>query len=265
MKKLVLVAVIFLVAGVTFGQTLKKGMVVAVSSYELILKDNVTFDQFIKFSREKYIPAMEKLLPGEKIYLLTGDRGENKFRYGELLVFDDVATRNKYYPIEDDTATSPALKAVLPQLMALTAETDNYVKYAKRVYTDWIVSETSGLELKPGTVLAVRAYELTLKDDVTSKQYKDFTEQKYNPAMEKAMPGTKMVTMWGDRGENKFRTGEMWVFDNLDIRNKYFPSENDTVNSQAMQTALDAVKPLTDEGNKYLVNAKRVYTDWIIK
>ncbi len=138
---------IILVTGVTFGQTLKKGTVVAISSYELILKDNVTFDQFIKFSIEKYIPTVEKLLPGAKIYLLTGDRGENKFRYGELLVFDDVATRNKYYPKEDDTATSPALKAVLPQLMALSAENDNYVKYAKRVYTDWITGETTGLEL----------------------------------------------------------------------------------------------------------------------
>ena len=45
--------------GVTFGQTLKKGMVVAVSSYELILEDNVTFDQFIKFLKEKDIPPMK--------------------------------------------------------------------------------------------------------------------------------------------------------------------------------------------------------------
>lgn len=265
MKKLILVASIFLVSGVIFGQTLKKGMVVAINSYELILKDNVTFDQFIKFSKEKYIPALEKLIPGEKIYLLIGDRGENKFRYGEMYVFDDVSTRNKYYPKEDDTATSPAFKAILPQLMALSAENNNYVKYAKRVYTDWIVGESAGLELKPGTVLALSAYELTLKDDVTLKQYNDFSEQKYNPALVKAMPGTKMVTMLGDRGENKFRTGEMWIFDNVEVRNKYFPTENDTKNSPALQTALDAVKPLSDESNKYLVNANRVYTDWIIK
>lgn len=265
MKKLILVAVIILGTGVTFGQTLKKGMVVAFSSYELILKDNVTLDQFIKFSREKYIPALEKLLPGQKMYLLTGDRGENKFRYGELLVFDDVATRNKYYPKEEDTTTAPAIKAVLPQLTAISAEGNNYVKYAKRVYTDWIIGETTGLEIKPGTVIALSAYELTMKDDVTSKQYNDFTEQKYNPALEKAMPGTKLVTLWGDRGENKFRTGEMWIFDNVDVRNKYFPSENDTINSPALQTAMDKVKALSDEGNKYLVNTKRVYTDWIVK
>jgi hypothetical protein len=265
MKKLILVAAIVLVTGVTFGQTIKKGMVVAVSSYELILKDNVNFDQFIKFSREKYIPALEKLLPGMKIFLLTGDRGENKFRYGEMLVFDDVATRNKYYPIEEDTTTSPALKAVLPQLMSLSSEANNYVKYAKRVYTDWIIGETKGLELKPGTVIALSAYELALKDDVTPKQYNDFSEQRYNPAMEEAMPGTKLITIWGDRGENKFRTGEMWVFDNLDVRNKYFPSENDTKNSPAMQSALNKVKPLSDESSKYVLNAKRVYTDWIIE
>ncbi len=81
MKKLILVAVISLVAGVTFGQTtLKKGMVVALSSYELVLKDNVTLQQFINFTEQKYNPAYEKAMPGTKLVMLWGDRGENKYR-----------------------------------------------------------------------------------------------------------------------------------------------------------------------------------------
>ena len=265
MKKLMLVAVIILVTGVTFGQALKKGMVVAVNSYELILNDNVTLDQFLAFTQQKYIPEIEKIVPGIKVYVLTGDRGENKFRYGELMVFDDVATRDKYYPKEDDTATSEASRALMPKLMPLGIEYNKFVKSMNRVYTDWITGDAAGVVLKKGTVLAVSAYDIVLKDNVTPKQYNDFYELKYNPALVSAMPGSYIVTLLGDRGQNKFRTGEMWIFDNVDVRNKYFPSENDTKIPDVLQAALDKVKPLSDEGNNYVVNVKRVYTDWIIR
>jgi hypothetical protein len=57
----------------------------------------------------------------------------------------------------------------------------------------------------------------------------------------------------------------MWIFDNVDVRNKYFPSEDDTENSAALQTALDKIKSISDEGNKYVIASKRTYTDWIIR
>jgi len=140
MKKLILVAVIILVTGVTFGQTtIKKGMVVALSSYELVLKENVTLQQFINFTEQKYIPEYEKALPGIKFIMLWGDRGENKFRYGEMWVFEDVATRNKYFPTENDTVNSAALMAAMTKLKAVNDESGKYVLNAKRVYTDWIV------------------------------------------------------------------------------------------------------------------------------
>jgi hypothetical protein len=140
MKKLILVAAIILVTGVTFGQTtLKKGMVVALSSYELVLKDNVTLQQFINFNEQKYIPEAEKAMPGTKLIMLWGDRGENKFRYGEMWVFDNAAIRDKYFPAENDTATSPAMKAVMEKLKAISDESSKYILNAKRVYTDWLV------------------------------------------------------------------------------------------------------------------------------
>jgi hypothetical protein len=139
MKKLILVAAIVLVTGVTFGQTLKKGMVVALSSYELVLKDNVTLQQFINFTEQKYNPEYEKAMPGTKLVMLWGDRGENKFRYGEMWIFDDVATRNKYFPTESDTAMSAAMKNVVTKMKALNDESNKYVLSAKRVYTDWLV------------------------------------------------------------------------------------------------------------------------------
>lgn len=240
-------------------------MVVAVNSYTLTLRDDVTLDQFISFNEEKYIPEMEKAMPGTKIYQLIGDRGENKFHWGIMWIFDDVATRDKYYPVENDTAISPALKGILPVLESLSQEGSKYVVNADRMYTDWIVGDTPGITLNKGTVIALSSYDMHLKNDVSFKQYADFTVKKYNPALEAAMPGSKLVTLWGDRGDKKFHPGEMWIFENTDVRNKYFPSENETQNSPVLQTALEKVKPLSDEGNKYVSDSQRTYTDWIIK
>jgi hypothetical protein len=265
MKKLVLSLLFILVTGLIFSQTLKKGMVVAVSTYNLTLRDDVSLDQFIRFNDEKYIPELEKAMPGTKIYQLIGDRGENKYHWGEMVIFDDVATRDKYYPVENDTAMSPAIKGIMPVLQSLSQESSKYVLNADRIYTDWIIGDTPDITLNKGTVIALSSYDMHLKNDVSFRQYTDFTVKKYNPALEAAMPGSRLVTLWGDRGYSKYHPGEMWIFDNADVRNKYFPSENETQNSPVLQTALDKVKPLSDEGNKYVLDSQRTYTDWIIK
>ncbi|HLP71359.1 MAG TPA: hypothetical protein VK155_00555 [Bacteroidales bacterium] len=265
MRKIILSLMLVLFSGLIFGQTLKKGMVAAFNAYDLTLRDNVSLDQFIRFNEEKYIPESEKAMPGTKMYQLIGDRGENKFHFGILQVFDDLATRNKYYPVENDTVASPAIMAIAPTLNALSQEAGKYILNTERIYTDWITGETSGINLNKGTVIALGSNDVTLKDNITFKDYMDFTEKKYNPAMEAAMPGLKIVTLRGDRGDQKFHSGEMWIFDNIDVRNKYFPSENDTQYSPALQNALDKMKVLIEENNNYVINSNRTYTDWIIR
>lgn len=87
---------LILITGLTFGQTIKKGAVVAVSSYEFTLNPDVTMNQFLNFYLNKYIPEFEKNYPGMKMYLLWGDRGEKKNMMGDLLVCESVAVRDKY-------------------------------------------------------------------------------------------------------------------------------------------------------------------------
>jgi hypothetical protein len=140
MKKLFFVSVLFLLTGMIFGQPIKKGQVVAIGSYEITLKPDVTLNQYIDFCLNKYIPAFEKNAPGVKVSLLWGDRGENKYKLGILLVFESVELRDKYYPKEDDTELSETQKALNEKMKDLDKEEiDKYVVAAKRTYTDWIV------------------------------------------------------------------------------------------------------------------------------
>lgn len=69
--KAFLMIFMFLGIGLTHlsAQTLKKGSVVAMSTFTVTLKPNVTMDQFIDFYNNKYIPANDKAYPGTRLYL----------------------------------------------------------------------------------------------------------------------------------------------------------------------------------------------------
>jgi hypothetical protein len=50
------------------------------------------------------------------------------------------------------------------------------------------------------------------------------------------------------------------------VRDKYYPTENDTTNSDAVKAAEEKMnKDINNGFSKFLVSGKRVYTDWIIK
>ena len=54
------------------AQTLKKGAVVAVSTWEITLNPDVSMNQFLDFYNNKYIPEFEKELSGFKSIFTRG-------------------------------------------------------------------------------------------------------------------------------------------------------------------------------------------------
>jgi hypothetical protein len=122
------------------AQTLKKGAVVAVGVYEMTLNPDVSMNQFLDFYNNKYIPEFEKNWPGVKQYLIGGDRGEHKNKFGAILIFESVAVRDKYYPDEDANTTSDATKASTEKMKVMDAELSKYVvSGTRKTYTDWII------------------------------------------------------------------------------------------------------------------------------
>lgn len=139
--KTLMLLCLFICIGFTqlFAQTLKKGAVVAVSTYTITLNPDVTMNQFLDFYINKYIPEMEKNYPGIKEFVLSGDRGENKNQIGIITYFESVAVRDKYYPVENGTTSSDAVKVAEEKMKPLNDEASKLVVDAKRVYTDWII------------------------------------------------------------------------------------------------------------------------------
>ena len=122
------------------AQTFKRGAVVAVGVHEMTLNPDVSMNQFIDFYNNKYVPELDKNWPGIKTYLMIGDRGENKNKLGMILIFESVAVRDKYYPVEDEETLSDAVKAANEKMKVMDAEMSKYVISGTRTtYTDWII------------------------------------------------------------------------------------------------------------------------------
>ena len=121
------------------AQTLKKGAVIAIRNYTFTLQPDVTMNQCLDFWTNKHIPAWEKNYPGTRLFLLSGDRGEKKNQFAEILYFESLEVRNKYWPIADDTTATDFDKAAAVKMKVITDEWSKYVSTGTSVYTDWVI------------------------------------------------------------------------------------------------------------------------------
>ena len=137
MKKVVFIAALVLISGITFGQNLKKGNLIGVHTMTVTLKPGVTMEQFTQFYSNKVIPEMNKLDPEWQVYLVKSIRGninENSIGMIHFLKSDNV--RSKYYKA-DGTQTelgisaNAKVKPVMDELEKLGT--------VERTWTDWIV------------------------------------------------------------------------------------------------------------------------------
>jgi hypothetical protein len=76
MKRLILIAVMIMVTGITYGQTLQKGALLGMHTVSPVLSPNVSMEQYLSFVKDKLIPAYEKSFPGLRCYLLKSIRGK---------------------------------------------------------------------------------------------------------------------------------------------------------------------------------------------
>lgn len=139
MKKIVILVAITLITGLAFGQTLGKGNVVVMNTYEMVLRPDVTMNEFLNFYINEFIPEFEQAYPGIKVYIVVGDRGQFKYQIGEIMLCESIQVRDKYWPAEDGEEVSEASRAAEAKLATVNQEVSKYILAGKRTYTDWVV------------------------------------------------------------------------------------------------------------------------------
>jgi hypothetical protein len=134
MRKLFIITALLLIAGFAFGQTLKKGGMLAVHEATLTLNPDVTMNQFIDFLTKKWYPEINKHAEGVIFFLLKGDRGENEGNLAWGVYCESEEVRNKYWP--GDGSGSDELSALLQKMQPLLEEMNRMATY-ETVFTDW--------------------------------------------------------------------------------------------------------------------------------
>ena len=121
---------------VSSSTNLESGNLFGLHSYEISLKENVTPDQFEKYYIEKYIPALEEIMPGVKLFFLKGERGEYTGKYGAVIYFKSLEERDMWIP-EPGNMSEEGKKA-MEKLQPYQDKLNEMMSY-KSKYTDWII------------------------------------------------------------------------------------------------------------------------------
>jgi hypothetical protein len=97
------------------------------------LRPGVDPEEFERFTLSEFLPALQALhAPGVQFALLKAERGAESGEYQFMMVFDDVATRDRYFP--EETRASEELIALVEPLRALS---EVWERLSSREKTDW--------------------------------------------------------------------------------------------------------------------------------
>jgi len=133
---LILTTAIFLLAGISLGQTLQKGNLIGAHVMTITLEPGVTMEHFIEFYTSKVIPEFEKNRVGWKAYLVKSIRGEIKNSFGLIIVIKSEKDWEKYY--NADRSFTELGNSANEKLKPVFEELNKFGKVTT-TYTDWLV------------------------------------------------------------------------------------------------------------------------------
>lgn len=103
-----------------------------ISVNEVECGSSVTEKEFESFMLDKFIPLYEQV-PGQKLSLFKGERGERAGKYMVIMEFDSKETRDQIYPRAN--AGSEELMRILKSAGSFLKERDAMI--ASRIFTDY--------------------------------------------------------------------------------------------------------------------------------
>ena len=116
---------------------LKPGAVMGL--HHMVVKEGADRAAFEGFLREEFFPAWRDAMPGSRVFMLEGERGAKAGTFAFLWVFEDLETRNRYWPEADESTEE--YKELHSKLDWVFSE-DKFPKYAmweEGTVTDYVV------------------------------------------------------------------------------------------------------------------------------
>ena len=112
--------------------------------------------------------------------------------------------------------------------------------------------------VKPGSVAGIaKVYPAT--ENITNEQFETFYLEEFFPVFKKASPSVPFVLMKGERGAEKGKYAEFYVFDSLKERDRWFPEEG--VSSEETKQVLEKMGETWDKYTKMITGST---TDYVV-
>lgn len=205
-----------------------------------------------RFFRRDYFPAWATLLPGTHVFYVIGDRGKEAGTPVFFWLLESQAVRDRYYP--EATVSTPAYRERRVTIDWVYADST----YGKLVetwgggFTDWVVitAPPQGMALRPGMVFGLHAIDLRPGADTAA--FERFLREEFVPGGGYRLPGATPFFLKGDRGDHLNGFGLLWVFDSVEVRDRYFPSHGAT--SEAWQAVSASWQLLDDRLQSFIAS-----------
>ena len=122
--------------------------------------------------------------------------------------------------------------------------------------------EASEEWLKPGAVMGL--HHMVLREGVEREEAERFLKETYFPGWRDAMPGSRVFMLEGERGAKEGSFVFLWVFENQESRDRYFPSEDGPTDEYTKhRSALDELYG-EDGFPKYATWEEGTSTDYVV-
>lgn len=132
----IITVMLMLLFHIGYTQSLQKGNLLGLHYGHVNLNPDVTMNQFKSFYMSAVVPDVEKNMPGVKVIVAKGLRGENENAFAVMYLFDSEATRNKYFNTEG--APTEAGKVAIEKTQA-SADKLSKMGTITTKYTDWLI------------------------------------------------------------------------------------------------------------------------------
>ena len=263
MKKILIVTALLLVGGITFGQTLKNGAIVEFHHFTLNLDPDVTFNQWLDFAQNTYLPVWEKNFKGIKSVVMKGDRGVEKNDICWINFYNSKELRSEYFKDEGIFVPNEKGMELQEKVMPTWNELSKLGPSELDFSTDWVVlpiNNTSEQKIEKGNMLGAHVLKPQLNPDVTMNQFLEFMVTRYNPVVEKNL-GWKSYFLRADRGKFQGKYMMLYWIESVEARDKFYDSEGRR--TEEGDKAFEKIRPLYEEMQK-MVNLSSEYTDWVV-
>ena len=116
-------------------------------------------------------------------------------------------------------------------------------------------------KVKPGSVAGIAKVN-PATENITGEQFETFYLEEFFPVFKKASPSVPFVLMKGERGAEKGKYAEFYVFESLKERDRWFPEEG--VSSEETKQGFEKMGETWDKYIKLIDSGSSGSTDYIV-